>query len=291
MFWVMIDNAPITGGCHYPYDCKGYETDCGNCPALLSDSKKHIAQRNFALKKANMPAGLHILTFSSMDKLRAEKSSMYANQTADVIFLPVNEQIFRPALTSDARRYFNLPEDRKIIFFAATDPNERRKGYAELCEALKCILMSNENTDEYMFATAGKNPPKSGGGNSLHARHLGYLSEQEMVLAFNAATLFVCPTLEDSGPGILGQAMLCGTPTVAFATGAAVDMIKTGYTGYLARRGDSADLAEGIKYVFNTSPEEYATMRKNCRETGMKTCSFDAVGERLEKLLTRKIIL
>jgi glycosyltransferase involved in cell wall biosynthesis len=164
MFWVMIDNAPITGGCHYPYDCKGYETDCGNCPALLSASKKHIAQRNFALKKANMPAGLYILTFSSMDKLRAEKSSVYANQTADVIFLPVNEQIFRPASTSDARRYFNLPENRKIIFFAATDPNERRKGYAELCEALKYIFMSNENMDEYMFATAGKNPPKSGWG-------------------------------------------------------------------------------------------------------------------------------
>jgi glycosyltransferase involved in cell wall biosynthesis len=109
-----------------------------------------------------------------------------------------------------------------------------------------------------------------------------------MVLAFNAATLFVCPTLEDSGPGILGQAMLCGTPTVAFATGAAVDMIKTGHTGYLARPGDSVDLAEGIKYIFNTSPEEYATMKENCRETGMKTCSFDAVGNKLEKLLAHK---
>lgn len=290
IFWLMVDNAPITGGCHYPWNCKGYENDCSNCPALLSGSKKHIAQRNFTLKKANIPDGLHILTLSSTDKLRAEKCSFYANQIADVIFHPVNEQIFHPVPALEARRYFNLPEDKKIIFFAATDLNERRKGYAELCEALKYIAVSNDKTDEYMFVTAGKklleNSVCVGGGKLLSEKYLGYLSEQEMALAFNAATLFACPALEDSGPGILGQAMLCGTPTVAFATGAAVDMIKTGHTGYLARWGDSADLAEGIKYISDLPFDKYAAMKANCRETGMKTCSFDAVGKRIEKLLT-----
>ncbi|MDR2041368.1 MAG: glycosyltransferase [Tannerella sp.] len=115
--------------------------------------------------------------------------------------------------------------------------------------------------------------------------HLGYLSEQDMVKAFNAATLFVCPTLEDSGPGILGQAMLCGLPTVAFATGAAVDLIRTGHTGYLAELGNSADLAKGIEYIARLSPDEYARMSAECRTAGMSACSFDAAGEKLEKLI------
>jgi glycosyltransferase involved in cell wall biosynthesis len=107
-----------------------------------------------------------------------------------------------------------------------------------------------------------------------------------MVKAFNAATLFVCPTLEDSGPGILGQAMLCGVPTVAFATGAAVDLIQTGCSGYLAELGNSGDLAIGIEFVVRLNPDEHARMSAECRKSGMSVCSFEAVGERLENLLS-----
>jgi glycosyltransferase involved in cell wall biosynthesis len=288
IFWVMVDNAPVTGGCHYPWECKGYESDCSDCPAILSDTKKYIAQRNFALKKANIPDGLHILTFSSTDKLRAEKCSFYVNQTADVIFLPINEQIFHPVSGSEARRYFNLPEDKKIIFFAATDLNERRKGYTELQDALKLfelnITKRGENPNKYLFIMAGKLSPAARKNHTVSSRYLGFLSESEMVHAFNAATLFVCPTLEDSGPGILGQAMLCGIPTVAFATGAAVDMIKTGHTGYLALLGNSADLAAGLDYICHLQPDKYTLMKDNCRTTGMENCSFLAVGEKLENL-------
>jgi glycosyltransferase involved in cell wall biosynthesis len=80
--------------------------------------------------------------------------------------------------------------------------------------------------------------------------------------------------------------MLCGVPTVAFATGAAVDMIKTSHTGYLAKLGDSADLANGIKFTVRLNPDEHARISARCRETGMSVCSFEVVGERLEKLIT-----
>jgi glycosyltransferase involved in cell wall biosynthesis len=313
MFWVMVDNAPITGGCHYPWQCRGYETDCSDCPALLTPSKKYIAQRNFALKKKNLPDNLQILTFSSVDKERAEKCDFYLNKRANLIFLPVNEQVFCPVPMAEARQSLNLPADKKIIFFAATYINERRKGYTELQDALaifeKRLNAKGDNPDDYIILTAGKQMPEkqqtkniTGGGNSLlHSElsatqqdvlsnnlstvYLGYISERDMVNAFNAATLFVCPTLEDSAPGILGQAMLCGTPTVAFATGAAVDMIRTSETGYLAKLGDSADLAEGIDYIFHLSAEHYDTMKANCRATGMATCSYKAVGEAVDKLI------
>ncbi|MDR1594118.1 MAG: glycosyltransferase [Prevotellaceae bacterium] len=289
MYWVMVDNAPITGGCHYPWTCKGYTTDCNDCPALLTASKKYIAQRNFRLKKENFPADMQVLTFSSTDKLRAEKCNFYINRKASLIFLPINETVFRPIPKMQARKDLDLPLDKKIIFFAATDVNERRKGFAELQKALELfarkLQTAGEQITDYLLVTAGKKIPVSNSFNSVPMIYLGYLSEQDMVKAFNAATLFVCPTLEDSGPGILGQAMLCGVPTVAFATGSAVDMIQTGQTGYLAELGDSADLADGIDFIIHRNPDEYARMSVECRDTGMSTCSFEAVGERLDKLL------
>lgn len=287
LFWVMVDNAPITGGCHYPWTCKGYETDCSNCPALLTPSKKQIAARNFALKKVHIPSQLQILTLSSPDKMRAEKCSFYAGRKAEVIFHPVNENIFYPQPKFPSQQALSISSDKKIIFFAATTIREKRKGYTELQEALKIfeqeILRKGEDLQDYLLVIAGKQPPVYQG--HIPVTYLGYLSEQAMVQAFNAATLFVCPTLEDSGPGILGQAMLCGTPTVAFATGAAVDMIETGRSGYLVNWGESGELSAGINFITHLDAEQYANMERACREIGLKTCSFKAVGDRIEELI------
>jgi hypothetical protein len=169
MYWIMIDNAPITGGCHYPWTCKGYETDCSDCPALLTASKKYIAKRNFELKKANFPACMQLLTISSTDKMRAERCNFYLNRKIAVIFQPVNENIFYPVPRTQARKDLNLPQDKKIIFFAATDISERRKGFAELQEALRIfeqnIIDKRENLQDYLLITAGKR------FSSLHTQH------------------------------------------------------------------------------------------------------------------------
>ncbi len=29
----MMDMAPMTGGCHYAWDCEKYKMKCGGCPA------------------------------------------------------------------------------------------------------------------------------------------------------------------------------------------------------------------------------------------------------------------
>jgi len=46
IYILMIDNAPITGGCHYPWECKGYENDCSNCPAIQSKLIKNWQRKS-----------------------------------------------------------------------------------------------------------------------------------------------------------------------------------------------------------------------------------------------------
>jgi len=36
IFWYLMDTAPLTGACNYSWDCKGYMSGCGKCPALYS---------------------------------------------------------------------------------------------------------------------------------------------------------------------------------------------------------------------------------------------------------------
>ena len=77
---------------------------------------------------------------------------------------------------------------------------------------------------------------------------MGYVhSEIELVLSYQAADVFACPSMQDAGPMMVSQAMLCGTPVIAFDMGIVPELITSGENGYVARLGDAEDFARGLK--------------------------------------------
>mgnify|MGYP002869292196 CR=1 FL=1 len=46
VFWFMHDMFPITGGCHYSFECGRYVQNCGECPCL-----KHSGKYDFSYKQ------------------------------------------------------------------------------------------------------------------------------------------------------------------------------------------------------------------------------------------------
>ena len=49
VFWLLYDMAPFTGGCHYAWDCQGYQNNCGSCPGLFSSDPFDISFKNLSL--------------------------------------------------------------------------------------------------------------------------------------------------------------------------------------------------------------------------------------------------
>ena len=46
MVWTLHDSNPFTGGCHVPGDCVKYQTGCGRCPQLGSESQNRSITEN-----------------------------------------------------------------------------------------------------------------------------------------------------------------------------------------------------------------------------------------------------
>ncbi len=91
----------------------------------------------------------------------------------------------------------------------------------------------------------------------------GYVSDAELVYLYNAAAVFVLPSLcEGFGLPIL-EAMACGTPVVASAAGSLPEVI--GDTGLLCNVGDPAAFRKAIERILH-DPELRATLR----ERGLK---------------------
>jgi glycosyltransferase involved in cell wall biosynthesis len=154
-----------------------------------------------------------------------------------------------------ARKILGLPDYETMILVGVHNIQDHRKGMALLKHALQGLpdkLASIEAIDpsKVCILLAGRLAKNWADDLPFHVHALGYLqSEVELSLAYQSADLYVSSSIEDGGPMMVSQAMLCGTPVVAFQTGIAEELLGDGACGYMANLGDAEDLAQGIVKV------------------------------------------
>lgn len=287
VIWMMTDNAPLTGGCHYQWDCKGFHSDCSNCPAILTPGAKKIAQQNLAQKMKFIPADAEILSSSESDYQRAIHSALFKNKKVHKLLAPIDENRFKPGDKAAARAYFGIPADKKVIFYGANAFSDPRKGGANFLNALNILKESLRKSDskckpsDILLLLAGKEKPVQFMDIGYDVKEVGYLTENELITAYQAVDFLVSPSLEDSGPMIVNQSIVCGTPMLAFNIGVAMDLIETGVTGYKARLFDDQDLAKGLKYMLDLSADELQVMSANCRKFALEHMTYAEYTRRL----------
>ncbi|MCE5204797.1 MAG: glycosyltransferase family 4 protein [Porphyromonadaceae bacterium] len=242
--WTMHDMWPFTGICHHAAGCTRYERSCGECPWLGSPSRNDLSHRSFLAKQAVYARGqITFVACSNWLRELAAKSPLTAGHRVVSIPNPIDTAVYTPMDKSEVRQRLNLPEDKKIVLFAAVKASDPRKGMDYLAEASRIMAQQHE---DILFLIAGNQGEELGKRLLLPARSLGYVAPQDMPGVYNAADLFVTPSLQENLPNTIMEAMACGTPCVGFHTGGIPEMISHGTNGYVAAYRDANDLATGI---------------------------------------------
>lgn len=288
VIWYLMDMAPLTGGCHYAWDCTRYMNQCGKCPALYSEEKYDLSYKNWK-KKHDVIQKMNITIVSGTSWLtnQAKKATVFNGKRIEQIMLGVDAEIFRPMPRDVARKKLGLPLEQKIIFFGAQSLKLKCKGMFYLIEALKSL--ENQfgiDKNKILIVTAGNiSGMRSFLVKLFRHKHLGFLTDDRMLaVAYGAADVFVCPSIEDSGPMMINESIMCGTPVVSFEMGVAPDLVHAGKTGYRAKLKDSEDLAKGIKYVLDLSPDAARYMSKQCSNLGLQFCHPQVQAEAFKEL-------
>lgn len=94
----------------------------------------------------------------------------------------------------------------------------------------------------------------------------------------------VSPSLEDSGPMMINQSVMCGTPMVTFNTGVAMDIVQNGKTGFRAELFNTEELAEAIYKMLCLPADVVEEMAVNCRQFALKELTPDVYASRLMAL-------
>jgi glycosyltransferase involved in cell wall biosynthesis len=200
------------------------------------------------------------------------KSSLFIENEKLKILLGIDDEIFKPGDVKNARKILNLPLNKKIILCGAVTVAEKRKGFKELVESLNILKYNEPNMDIHIAIAGNINGSEL---NQIPYRYtlLGRLNHLELAFAFQAADVFVSPSIEDSGPMMVNQSIMCGTPVVSFAVGVSLDLVINGITGYIAKLGEVNDLEKGIKFVLKQKDQEKRAMSQNCREIAQNLSS------------------
>ena len=253
--WTMHDMWPFTGICHHAGQCIHFEKGCEMCPYLNNPSKHDISYTTFLLKQAAYSQGkIHFVACSNWLKELAVKSKLTKDHKVSAIANPINTELYKPKDKTEVRKALNLPTDKKIVLFAAAKVSDKRKGIDYLVEASKII--SNERGNNILFLIAGGNSQEIITQLALPAISVGYVASEEMPDMYNAADLFVTPSLQENLPNTIMESMACGTPCVGFNIGGIPEMIDHKQNGYVANYKDAQDLANGLLWVLQKSDTE-----------------------------------
>lgn len=200
----------------------------------------------YAIKNAT-----HLITVSHF--LKRKIISLGINdEKIEVIYNGKNKE-FYPRNKVEVRRKLGLPLDKKIILnVGVLTPI---KGTVYLINAFADLI---KERDDLLLIIIGEGPLRSELENKARSLNLeqyvqfiGFVPNEELVFWFNAADLFVLPSLGEGFGIVIIEALSCGIPVVASNIGGIPEIINEDHLGILVPPENTKELSTGILQAIN----------------------------------------
>lgn len=277
--WTMHDIWPASSICHLTLGCHHYNTGCGHCKYLPGNGGKNDLSAKIWKRKQKVYGcgSISFVTCSRWLANEAKLSGLLAGHRIETIPNPIDTHVFCSENQQEARLRTLLPKDKRIILFIAQKATNPYKGMDYLIEACQLLATEHPEMKEHTcVAILGGHGDDYESKLPFQTLPLGYVSdEKRMVDLYNAADVFVLPSLSENLPNTIMEAMACGVPSVGFKVGGIPEMIDHQKNGYVANYRDAKDLAAGIYWVLCEADTD--ALQKACLQKVIHNYSQHAV--------------
>ncbi|TDO21974.1 glycosyltransferase [Pedobacter duraquae] len=268
IIWTMHDCWPFTGGCHYFFDCDGFERSCGNCPVLNSGQSKDLSSFMFRRKKSVYKSlNIKFIAISSWMKNNAGKG-LLAGKDIEVIPSGIDCSIFKWKDGASARPEFGIRNDEKVILLGAQHLQSRSKGMSLSIEALNAY---EEGALTVVTFGGGKLELQ----NQMHRiLNLGYISDKKIMAdIYKMSDVFICTSIAEGFGMTVAEAQCSGTPAIAFRNTGPSDIVVHHNTGYLAEFMNVDDVLEGLRFCLTASFDRIRISRNSISKFSIDVCA------------------
>lgn len=253
---VMHDMWNISGGCHYSFDCDKYITGCNNCPMLAGNKKNDFSAKGFQKKMQlyNRHKNLFFVSPSKWLYNCAKAAALTSNKPLFYIPNILDNTLFKPFDKNVAKGILNIDKTQTVLAFGAVTVNSPYKGWKYLEKALHLLQQSDNGSNILVLVFGSGYKKEVADAIPFKTKFMGFLNDEySTMLVYNAADIFVVPSIADNQPTTVQESLSCGTPVVGFNVGGIPDMIRHKENGYLAKYKDAQDICDGIKYCLDNN--------------------------------------
>jgi glycosyltransferase involved in cell wall biosynthesis len=271
LVWTLHDMWAFCGAEHYSEGSRwreGYRRD--NRPA--GERGFDIHRSTWQRKRRHWRHPSQLVTPSRWLAECVRASALMRDWPVTVIPNALDTASWQPVEKVLARGLLGLPADVPLLLFGAIGGDgDPRKGFDLLQEALRLLRSALPGLRLIVF---GKPAPAAPPDLGFPVHYIGHLHDDlSLRVLYSAAAAMIVPSRLEAFGQTASEAHACGTPVVAFDNSGIADIVDHRRTGYLARALDTADLADGIRWVLS-DPARHGDL---CRAARVKavTC-FDA---------------
>ena len=280
----------MTGGCHYPMRCDGFQRDCTDCPliggGLHKDAMRQLRKKERVFQKY---PNLNLIAGSEWTASKLALSRATRGLPIEVIPMPMDDRAMRLVPRAYARELLGIPTDSKVLLFGANDGTSNPyKGWDYLSNAL-----SRLNLSEWTVMTVGnrgiaKEKLPFQVKERIHYDRL--YDPTSLGLLYNAADLFIMPSIAETFGKMAYEAISSGTPVVCFRAGGLGERMTEGVNAWIAEPAEDEErmtlnLVEALRKAMKASPS--MDERKAMRDAILKDLSGDVVTERFLSVISK----
>ena len=260
--WKMPDMWAFSGAEHYTIPGETQRYKAGYTHANRQKEYSGLDINGFVWKYKNWcwrNRQISIVGTSNWIAECASESALFREQQVQVINNPIDLELFRPVDKFEVRRRLGISETRRVILFGSWHAGlDRRKGYDKLMDAITSLAKLRKEKDLLLLIFGAEGRPMTAYfdldrySSGIEEMYLGELPHgNELRDAYNAADVYVTPSLLEGFGLTAAESLACGTPVVCFDTSGLKDIVDHKKNGYRAQCYDTEDLAKGINWVLN----------------------------------------
>jgi len=280
--WTLHDMWAFCGAEHISWDDrwkKGYYQD--NRPS--HEKWFDLNRWTWSRKIKNWKKPIQIITPSSWLSDCVKKSKLMLKWPVSTIGNSIDTKFWKPENKIFSRKLFKFTDTDIILLFGTSNSNfEHHKGFDLLKKSLK-FLKNKKNIKLVIFGQdSSKLLPKL----EIPLLNIGFLQDDKVLKSlYCASDVVIIPSRSESFGQIACEASACGTPVVAFDIGGLKDIIDHKVTGYLAKKFETKDLANGIIWILNKKVK----IGKNARRKIMNNFDGNLINKKYLKIYNQVI--
>jgi len=181
------------------------------------------------IRRWDKKASERVNFFIANSRFTAEKIKAYYGRDAEVVYPPVDTDLFHPEPVPGGREYYLMAG--RLLYYKRFD-----------------IGIGAINSLRFSLKVVGRGPEEGKLKKLVRSPYIEFIpqaSDDDLRLLYSNAKALIFPQTEDFGL-VAAEALSCGTPIIAYGAGGGAEIVENRVTGLLVGEQTSAAFARAL---------------------------------------------